>query len=231
MIPVKTLTFDKKLKEFGFGLGHDIIPYFSRKIGLLQGQPVPLLVGGKLDGKVGNTNFGGLVTHMGKVDSLVNQTTLGVVRVKQNIWKESTIGFLTTVGDPQGRPGSYTAGLDFTYKTSSFRGDKNFLIGVWSLTYLISGKVIGSLLPLYISGWRVMNGLSFPLKETGPPFLKEILSRIYGLAVFYLISLQIYSFHLLYNMIMRAGTWEQIHVYAGHLVRRETCLLSIIIIF
>lgn len=117
--------------EFGFGLGHDIIPYFSRKIGLLQGQPVPLLVGGKLDGKVGNTNFGGLVTHMGKVDSLVNPTTLGVVRVKQNIWKESTIGFLTTVGDPQGRPGSYTAGLDFTYKTSSFRGDKNFLIGVW----------------------------------------------------------------------------------------------------
>lgn len=119
--------------EFGFGLGHDIIPYFSRKIGLFKGQPVPLLVGGKLDGKVGNTNFGGLVTHMGKVDSLVNPTTLGVVRVKQNIWKESTIGFLTTVGDPQGRPGSYTAGLDFTYKTSSFRGDKNFLIGVWGL--------------------------------------------------------------------------------------------------
>jgi len=120
--------------EFGFGLGHDIIPYFSRKIGLFEGQPVPLLIGGKLDGKVGNTNFGGLVTHMGKVDSLVNPTTLGVVRVKQNIWKESTIGFLTTVGDPQGRPGSYTAGLDFTYKTSSFRGDKNFLIGVWGLT-------------------------------------------------------------------------------------------------
>ncbi len=119
--------------EFGFGLGHDIIPYFSRKIGLLKGQPIPLLVGGKLDGKVGNTNFGGLVTHMGKVDSLVNPTTLGVVRVKQNIWKESSIGFLTTVGDPQGRPGSYTTGADFTYKTSSFRGDKNFLIGVWGL--------------------------------------------------------------------------------------------------
>lgn len=119
--------------EFGFGLGHDIIPYFSRKIGLLKGQPIPLLVGGKLDGKVGNTNFGGLVTHMGKVDSLVNPTTLGVVRVKQNIWKESSIGFLTTVGDPQGRPGSYTTGADFTYKTSSFRGNKNFLIGVWGL--------------------------------------------------------------------------------------------------
>ena len=99
--------------EFGLGLGYDIIPYFSRKIGLYQGQPIPLLVGGKLDGKVGNTNFGGLVTHMGEVDSLTPKTTMGVVRVKQNIWKESSIGFLTTIGDPQGRSNSFTTGVDF----------------------------------------------------------------------------------------------------------------------
>ena len=119
--------------EFGLGLGYDIIPYFSRKIGLYQGQPIPLLVGGKLDGKVGNTNFGGLVTHMGEVDSLTPKTTMGVVRVKQNIWKESSIGFLTTIGDPQGRSNSFTTGVDFSYKTSSLRGDKNFLIGAWGL--------------------------------------------------------------------------------------------------
>lgn len=119
--------------EFGMGLGYDIIPYFSRRIGLYNGQQVPLLVGGKLDGKVGRTNFSGLVTHMGEVDSLVPKTTLGVARVKQNIGKESNIGFLTTLGDPEGRANSFTAGLDFTYKTSSFRGDKNFLIGGWGL--------------------------------------------------------------------------------------------------
>lgn len=119
--------------EFGMGLGYDIIPYFSRRIGLYKGQQVPLLVGGKLDGKVGRTNFSGLVTHMGEVDSLVPKTTLGVARVKQNIGKESNFGFLTTLGDPEGRANSFTAGVDFTYKTSYFRGDKNFLIGGWGL--------------------------------------------------------------------------------------------------
>ncbi len=119
--------------EFGMGLGYDIIPYFSRRIGLYKGQQVPLLVGGKLDGKVGRTNFSGLVTHMGEVDSLVPKTTLGVARVKQNIGKESNFGFLTTLGDPEGRENSFTAGVDFTYKTSYFRGDKNFLIGGWGL--------------------------------------------------------------------------------------------------
>ncbi|MEA1897730.1 MAG: hypothetical protein U9N53_08725, partial [Bacteroidota bacterium] len=56
--------------------------------------------------------------------------------------KESTIGFLTTVGDPQGRPGSYTAGLDFTYKTSSFRGNKNFLLGTWEQIHDCAGHSV-----------------------------------------------------------------------------------------
>ena len=119
--------------EFGLGLGYDVIPYFSRKIGLFEGQQIPLLVGGKLDGKVRKTNFSGLVTHMGEVESLVSKTNLGVARVKQNIGKESSVGFLTTIGDPEGRSNSFTSGIDFTYKTSSLQGDKNFLVGAWGL--------------------------------------------------------------------------------------------------
>ncbi len=119
--------------EFGLGMKNDIIPYFSRKIGLFEGQQIPLLVGGKLDGKVGKTNFSGLVTHMGEVESLVPKTNLGVVRVKQNVGKESSLGFLTTIGDPKGRSNSFTSGIDFTYKTSSLGGDKNFLVGAWGL--------------------------------------------------------------------------------------------------
>lgn len=58
---------------------------------------------------------------------------MAVVRVKQNVFAESSLGMIATAGDPEGRPGSYTAGADFTYQTSSFRGNKNFLIGVWGL--------------------------------------------------------------------------------------------------
>jgi hypothetical protein len=49
------------------------------------------------------------------------------------VLQESSAGFIGTVGDPLGRPGSYTVGADLTYQTSRFRGDKNFLVGVWGL--------------------------------------------------------------------------------------------------
>jgi hypothetical protein len=53
--------------------------------------------------------------------------------VKRNLWRESWVGAIATVGDPLGRSGSWLGGADFTYATSQFRGDKNFLVGVWGL--------------------------------------------------------------------------------------------------
>ena len=58
---------------------------------------------------------------------------MAVGRVKRNLWQESWIGAIATVGDPLGRTGSWLGGADFTYATSRFRGDKNFLVGVWGL--------------------------------------------------------------------------------------------------
>jgi hypothetical protein len=42
------------------------------------------------------------------------------------------VGGIATIGDPLGRTGSWLGGLDFTYATSKFRCDKNFLAGVWA---------------------------------------------------------------------------------------------------
>jgi hypothetical protein len=58
---------------------------------------------------------------------------MAVGRVKQNIWRESWVGAIGTIGDPLGRSGSWLIGADFTYATSRFRGNKNFLVGVWGL--------------------------------------------------------------------------------------------------
>jgi hypothetical protein len=55
------------------------------------------------------------------------------VRIKQNVLHESSVGAIATFGDPLGRAGSWLAGGDFTYQTSSFAGEKNFLVGVWGL--------------------------------------------------------------------------------------------------
>jgi len=119
--------------DFGLSLGRSFMPFFSRRIGLHSGQEVPILWGGKINGKIKNTHFGSLVTQTAAVDSLVPRSSMGVVRIKQNILKESSFGMIATMGDPAGRKQAWTAGVDFTYQTSTFGGNKNFLVGVWGL--------------------------------------------------------------------------------------------------
>ena len=120
--------------EFGLGTGSDVLPYFSRRIGLVEGQEAPILGGLKLSGRAGHTAIGGLVTRTREVLGVAPATTLGVLRVRRSVLEESSLGFIGTVGDPLGRSGSFTAGVDLTYQTSRFRGDKNFLVGAWGLT-------------------------------------------------------------------------------------------------
>ncbi len=123
--------------DFGVGMANpyrsDVVPFFSRRIGLYEGESVPLNVGGKVSGKVGQTSFGGLVTRTGSVEGLVEAATMGAFRVKRNVLEESTVGILGTFGDPTGADGSYLLGMDATYQTSRFRGDKNFIAGAWGL--------------------------------------------------------------------------------------------------
>ena len=120
--------------SFGLGLNQDVLPYFSRRIGLVNMEEVPIIAGGKINGRAAATNFGGLVVGTNdKEDVVGNEAIMAVGRVKQNIWQESWVGAIATVGDPLARPGSWLAGADFTYATSHFRRDKNFLVGVWGL--------------------------------------------------------------------------------------------------
>jgi hypothetical protein len=119
--------------EFGPNLGEDLVPFFSRRIGLLEGETVPLRLGAKVNGRSGQTNFGGLVTRTGRVPGLVGRETLGAFRIRQNVLNESSIGAIATLGDPQGRGGAWTAGADAVYHTSRFAGDRNLTLGLWGL--------------------------------------------------------------------------------------------------
>jgi hypothetical protein len=111
-----------------------VIPFFSRRIGLLNGREAPLGAGLKVAGREGATNFGALVARTGALDTLPTEQTVGVFRLEQNVLRESSVGVIATAGDPLGRSGAWTAGADLTYQTTRFRGDKNFLVGVWALT-------------------------------------------------------------------------------------------------
>lgn len=124
--------------DFGVGLDEDLIPFFSRRIGLVEDsldeeQQVPINVGGKVNGRFGGTNVGALAVRTGDIAGMPTGNTMVVVRLKQNVLRESSIGLLGTAGDPIGRSGSWMVGPDLIYQTSRFRGDKNLLLGAWAL--------------------------------------------------------------------------------------------------
>jgi hypothetical protein len=125
--------------EFGLGAGTDVRPFFTRRIGLLSGQEIPLEAGLKINGRERGTNFGALIVRTGRsdargLDTLPTANTLAAIRVKKNVLRESSVGLVATSGDPLGRGNAWTLGPDLTYQTSRFRGDKNFLVGAWGLT-------------------------------------------------------------------------------------------------
>src|SRR5215204_3174860 len=83
--------------DFGLGLNDDVRPFFSRRVGLLNGREVPLRVGGKVSGRQGGANFGTLVVRTGHadvtgLDTMATENTMGVLRLTQNVLRESAVG-------------------------------------------------------------------------------------------------------------------------------------------
>ncbi|EOZ98341.1 hypothetical protein A33Q_0995 [Indibacter alkaliphilus LW1] len=101
-------------------------PYFSRRIGLQEGRPIPIRHGGRLIGRIKNTDVGFLQVRTGAEGERPGENfTIG--RVVQNISEESTVGVVYTRRDTDGDslPVRETLGADVSLNTSRFMGNKN----------------------------------------------------------------------------------------------------------
>ena len=125
--------------------GAEIFPFFSRRIGLLRGQEVPIDYGVKLTGKAGRTELGILNVRTREIPG-VDDSNLVVGRVRQNFFEQSYVGAIFTGGDPARRPptspggdpaqafSSSTVGVDMRLATSDFLGtNRNMLVNAWGL--------------------------------------------------------------------------------------------------
>jgi hypothetical protein len=112
----------------GFG-GGGVVPtmFFSRRIGLLGGTPVPILGGGRVTGKVGAFDVGALNIQTRDLGSVGAQSTnFTVLRLRRDILARSSVGVifenrsrsLVSTGDNQ------AYGLDGSF---SFFEDLNFV--------------------------------------------------------------------------------------------------------
>lgn len=119
--------------DYGFGLGRNTMPFFSRRIGLYGGREVPIIWGLKTIGKINTTTFGSLITRTDNLDSTLAPATMGAFRIRQDVLEESYFGFIGTFGDPTSNCNGWLVGADFTFQTSKIFGNKVFLAGVWGL--------------------------------------------------------------------------------------------------
>ncbi|MEJ2207273.1 MAG: DUF5916 domain-containing protein, partial [Gemmatimonadota bacterium] len=117
-------------------------PFFSRQIGLNEGQQIPIEYGARMTGQVGRYEVGFYQIGTGgetyfdedeQADASIPKERFTVARVKRRIFEQSTIGAIYTrrsAGDAGATASppevGHTAGVDLDFTTRHFLGDNNF---------------------------------------------------------------------------------------------------------
>lgn len=100
---------------YDFGLSGRVQPFFSRRIGLVRGRPVPIVGGAKLTGKTGPYGVGFLMMQT-KASREVDTPSerFGLVRLTRDVGLQSRIGFIGTEREALGGARSPAIGFDTT---------------------------------------------------------------------------------------------------------------------
>jgi hypothetical protein len=110
--------------------GNSLMPFFSRRIGLNDGGPQKIDIGGKLAGQVGANDVGVLYVRTGEEDGVLGED-FAVVRGKHRMLRQSYVGGMYTGrrARDSNAPARHTAGADFLLATSTFMGSENLSVG------------------------------------------------------------------------------------------------------
>jgi hypothetical protein len=134
--PERRAFFLEGSSVFNFAQTSGVTPFFSRRIGLADGEPVPIRYGARLAGSAGAYELGFLQVQTGRHDAQPAET-FTIARVKRNFLTQSSIGAIYTrraggeftLVEPgeQAEPlaNGHTFGIDLDMFTSTFRRDKN----------------------------------------------------------------------------------------------------------
>ncbi len=124
--PEKRQFFLEGINYYNMNIGREEL-FYSRKIGIDQNQEIPIIGGVRLFGKLNKTNLGAMSIQTYAKDSIPT-TNYSIIRVKQDIFKQSNIGLiLTQKYSKNGYNRVY--GTDFTYSTTELFRNKNLIVG------------------------------------------------------------------------------------------------------
>ena len=117
----------------------EIVPYFSRRIGLNHDRQITDIdYAVKLTGHEGKYHVGILNAGIAQ-SSMTPDANLTIARIKRDVFEQSSVGLISTFGDPNSDIESSTHGLDFRHRTDKVFGDKMFEAN----SYLLSSHTPG----------------------------------------------------------------------------------------
>jgi hypothetical protein len=124
--PEKRQFFLEAQNFFDFPLGR-ARAFYSRRIGISDGEQTPIIGGARFLGKMGGSTLGVMSLETIRTDASP-ATNFSLVRWKQDVGEESSVGVLA-IGEIQ--PGRFngTGGVDALYSTSKLFGDKILQLG------------------------------------------------------------------------------------------------------
>lgn len=133
--PEKRRFFSEGSNLFAFGAGlidnNTFLPFYSRRVGLVNGQPVRVDGGIKLLGTAGPWSIGMLDVETGR-SSVSNPANLFAGRLTYDVDEHLRLGTLLTRGDPTGQSRNQFEGVDAIWHTATFQGDKNLTLSGWT---------------------------------------------------------------------------------------------------
>jgi len=127
-------TFFQFGEQVGFRSRPNLIPFFTRRIGLARsGDEVPIHEGARVAGRVGNLDLGALAVSTGKVRGAgVPRGDIFVVRPSYNVSDELSVGALFTSGNPEDKGSNFVTGVDTRFASTDLLPG-NFSLNVYAL--------------------------------------------------------------------------------------------------
>ena len=107
--------FGKSMRRFGRGSFRDLIPFFSRRIGISRGELVPILGGARLSGKVGHYTLGILSMQTDELDES-HSTNFMVGRLSRELFRNSDVGGIFINKAEKNGEYNRTYGIDANFK-------------------------------------------------------------------------------------------------------------------
>jgi hypothetical protein len=118
---------DAGIFDFG-GIRRSPRPFFSRRIGVVNGQQKGITTGARLTGRAGDWRIGAMTVQMDNDDELGDKN-LSVIRLQRDVLEASNLGVIFTNGDPANRGQNTLFGADFNYRNNSAFGGTGRITG------------------------------------------------------------------------------------------------------